>query len=76
MEVIGMSKKDDTYNEDVKRLARDIREFLETDANNFSDNIKNEALRIVYHDGLRVKSKSTSIYIGNPYTIGRRGIVY
>ena len=68
-----MTEKD-TYNEDVKRLIRDIREFLETDANNFSDNIKIEALRKVYHDGLRVKSKST--YVGNPYTIGRRGIVY
>ena len=64
----------DTYNEDVKRLTRIIREFLKTEADNFSDNIKNEALRIVYYDGLKVKSKST--YVGNPYTIGRRGIVY
>tara|TARA_R110000824_G_scaffold219002_1_gene405810 strand:+ start:1920 stop:2129 length:210 start_codon:yes stop_codon:yes gene_type:complete len=69
-----MTEKD-TYNEDVERLAEGIREFLEDI--DLGYNAKYEALRIVkldFYHALTAKSKST--YVGNPYTIGRRGIVY
>ena len=69
---------DNGRNENIDRTAESLRELLQDDIfNNIKHTEIMQALLIVaknYED--RIKPYNESTYVGNPYTINRRGLRY